>query len=574
VPLRGIQEALAAAGKPRNARVNAELAHELAYRRSVRAIVAGSITRAGHTYVLTARAEDVDSARVIATVTEVAKNDDGLIPAAARIGTTLRRRLGEAGDAVRATRALNLVRTSSFEALKLTENGLWLLQAKGDFHGAAEQYRRATLLDSEFVDAWSGLAIAKTNAGERDSALVFLKRALQLTNRMSEARRLGIEGSVAFAEDDVPRSASLYRRSLALGNLPIRTNLANRLASLGRLDEALAVYKDLLQDPWGSKTAETFNEWVALLCLGRVDEAAQVSAKFTPPHSITAPANNALVGGKWQLADSLGSHLFADEAEDPGVRWEGGMVAAGAATARGALARARAHLDRMVTLDTGSPASRKNTLFVATLLDLLAGHAHAGGAAPAASDSGEFWRGYQAIASAVDGDTARSRASIVRLRGHAPRWEARLMSAVAEGLIDSRAGRYERVVEQLGPTARSRLFESRLPVAGTAYVIRWLVGNAWERLGKPDSAAVYYELAQETGRSPDADFYARAVTLPFALQRLVVLNARMGRYEVAGKRWEEFQRLVTEPDDEFRPIVAQARLELANALTREGPARR
>ena len=145
------------------------------------------------------------------------------------------------------------------------------------------------------------------------------------------------------------------------------------------------------------------------------------------------------------------------------------------------------------------------------------------------------------------------------------------MASVADGIMDLHAGRYERVIERLGPTARSHLYESRLPIGGTSYVIRWLVGNAWEHRSQPDSASVYYELALEVGRSPDVDFYARAVTLPYALQRLVVVNARLGRYEAAGKRWEELQRLVAQPDDEFRPLMTQARVELAHALGREGP---
>jgi hypothetical protein len=146
------------------------------------------------------------------------------------------------------------------------------------------------------------------------------------------------------------------------------------------------------------------------------------------------------------------------------------------------------------------------------------------------------------------------------------------MMGLAEGLVDSRAARHDRVVELLGPTARTRLFESRLPTAGTAYIFRWVVGNAWEKLGRPDSAVAYYELAQEPGREVEMDFYARAITLPYALQRLVVLNAQMGRIAEAEKRWKELQRLVTRPDDEFRPLMAQARAEITSARAREGPA--
>jgi serine/threonine protein kinase len=63
--------------------------------------------------------------------------------------------------------------------------------------------------------------------------------------------------------------------------------------------------------------------------------------------------------------------------------------------------------------------------------------------------------------------------------------------------------------------------------AGRA-LMRWLVAEAFERSGRPDSAAAYCELALDRGPMTGPDWYQRAMLFSFLHQRLAVLDAELG----------------------------------------------
>ena len=93
---------------------------------------------------------------------------------------------------------------------------------------------------------------------------------------------------------------------------------------------------------------------------------------------------------------------------------------------------------------------------------------------------------------------------------------------------------------------------------------RWLVAEAYEGLGRPDSAATYFELAMSPIGSPGALRDAR-IAYSYAHRRLVLLYARMGRLEEARRHWEIFSATFTRPDPEMRPLIEEARAALASA---------
>ncbi|MGH7552854.1 MAG: hypothetical protein ACREMQ_07470 [Longimicrobiales bacterium] len=92
--------------------------------------------------------------------------------------------------------------------------------------------------------------------------------------------------------------------------------------------------------------------------------------------------------------------------------------------------------------------------------------------------------------------------------------------------------------------------------------MQWFVARAYEAAGRPDSAVAYYALivspAVETGTA-NANELSRAVVYSFALQRLVVLNARMGRVAEARKHWKIFSETFSDPDRAMMPLVEEAR---------------
>lgn len=101
-------------------------------------------------------------------------------------------------------------------------------------------------------------------------------------------------------------------------------------------------------------------------------------------------------------------------------------------------------------------------------------------------------------------------------------------------------------------------------------MMRWLVAQAYESLGRPDSAAAYLELLLSPLGRVDQEYLARGIAFSFAHRRLVLLYARLGRLEDARRHWEIFKETLAHPDPEMRPLIEEARAALTSV---EGMAR-
>jgi hypothetical protein len=231
-----------------------------------------------------------------------------------------------------------------------------------------------------------------------------------------------------------------------------------------------------------------------------------------------------------------------------------------------------------LALPDPSDACRRQALRDWLLIDLIEGRLQSPPWTLDPRDTSAAWQSYRALRLAATDDTLGARAALRGLRHRRLRWTARVNLLLAEGLIDLRAGRFQRVVDALDPPARTRAYEGRPPADITPYALRWVVSAAWAGLGRPDSAAALCALALHPAReaSPLTSdwFEAYPITLPFALQRMVMLETRLGRLEDARRHMQTLDSLATRPDAEFRPLLAEARqaLESAEAMGRGGTA--
>ena len=122
----------------------------------------------------------------------------------------------------------------------------------------------------------------------------------------------------------------------------------------------------------------------------------------------------------------------------------------------------------------------------------------------------------------------------------------------------------------LQPIASQPLEIGRVPYAAGMTAIRWFLADAFEKLGQPDSAAVYLERVTSDPAPAFQETHLRGIALPFAHRRLVLLYARMGRIEDARRHWQIFTATVRTPDPEIVSLIAEARAALVSA---EGMAR-
>ncbi|HET9327885.1 MAG TPA: protein kinase [Candidatus Eisenbacteria bacterium] len=567
VPSEQMRLALARAERPVNTPVDAQLARELAYRSSVRTVLAGSIGRLGRGYSVVLRVEDAETPRTILTERATARNEDALIPALQRIAERLRAGLGERQKEIRESRPRDPVATASFEAYQLYVRGRGLGKELRSREAIAV-LRDALALDPDFAMAWRSLAINLQLLGQSDSALAALDQALRRPHRLTTTERLMIEANRATMAGELELAIQAFGRALQHdpSNALALQNRHVVWCMMGRFPEALedlhAYYR---ADPFGLYDLNRRNEARVLSSLGRSDEARKVARAIERP----AYRHDALIGveiaaTRWAAVESLA--IIRLREPDPGP--VAVFALASAQAARGAWRAAastfeRVERDSSEVEGTGIQHSRRGRL----MLSVVSGGAIPLPAHPWAGDSSAadiLTRGLRAALAGNRMDAQR----LFALAQKRPRLEQvrqgatpSLLAARLEALVN----RWNEVVTILQPVARQPVeFGYCTDPAGMS-AIRWLLADAFEQLGRPDSAAACLERITSDPAPFLHDYYLRGVIIPLAHRRLVLLYARMGRIDDARRHWQLFSETVRTPDPEVESLIAEARDALRNA---------
>ena len=578
VPADQFRLALDLAGKPRGTRVDGALARELAYRRAIRAVVEGRVGRLGGGYSVVVRAVDADSARVLAAVSEAARSDAELIPTVGRVARRLRDALGERREDLRATAELRDIMTPSFEAYRRFIKARQLLLGV-DNRGSIAMARSALSLDPDFAPAWNLMGYSFANLGELDSAMAAFDEALRRPRRLPEVARFQTQAAVAQIRGDV--QGTLEALDQALHHDPSRqathNNRGSALLSLGRPEEALASLRRAGEvGPFGPHQMTLINQFLALLWLGRLDEARKVARQFKGGLAENGPAQLAVAAGDWAAAESLGRAVVENPDAAAGDRI-GVSALAVALAARGSVSAA----DRALQREQRTAAEERRRVDLQSakrgrlLLGMVCGRLNAIPEDVASSDTTTLALVTQGLWEAAAGDTARARRLLNRIRSRSVIEQYRQGSnpSLIEAWIAARAGRLGESVRLLEPAALQG-DDFGFMLAGRNRVLkRWLVAEAYEGLGRPDSAAAYFELAMSPLGDAGALRDAR-IAYSYAHRRLVLLYARMGRLEEARRHWEIFSSTFTRPDSEMLPLIEEARAALANAEAMAKSARR
>ena len=493
VPRDQIQVALERAGKPLTTRVNADVAHELAYRSAVRAVLEGEIQRIGAGYSVVLRAVDAESLKVIVSERGTAATENALIPTLGRMAERLRRDLGERRNALAATRPMTDIATPSFEAYRLWLQGERLRQAV-DWDGAISLYREALRLDPGFASAWVSIGIAQASSGRRDSALASYDRAIGQPGRLTLGQRLEAEARRAIATGEWEANLAATSRWAQLQ--PDDPEALNRygaaLADAGRYEEALTSYDEAIRrSPFGPTPNLLANKVHCLLDMGRVDEArtlAPLTGGYGPARRVMAE----LAACDWAAAESLATAQLqapaGTNAVSPAVS---ALHQAIALAGRGAL---RASAESMVQ---AARAAEGSSPLMGELADraLLYLSSETRGAIrpptpPRASANSAAALVTRGLSAAAAGDAATARRLLDELRRR-PETEQRslgLAPQLLEARIAAAAGRWPEVVRVLEPVARLRA-ELGWFGPGTYSTnlqeVRGLLADAFQHLGAP-----------------------------------------------------------------------------------------
>jgi serine/threonine-protein kinase len=562
MPRHQVAAALQAGGFPDSARVSPEVARELAERSSVRAVITGSVLPvAGEAYSIVLRAVSVDDGSEIASIAGAADPGE-LIQVVEDLARRLRRALGERRDLTASPdQPLEQVATPSLDAYRHFVQARDRIDA-GDLAGGKRLLHEAIRLDSAFASAWEALGISHVFGRNLDSARIAYARALSFPKRLTETQRFGVEADAAYAiRHDLPAAISWY--DLYLSRNPrsagARNNRALYLSSLGRHEEALEELRRAIEvNPLGPEHAqvELLNLAAELVVLGRVREATAEARKlkgvFADYFSVLRPSALA----DWALAESTAASIASRQDAPSFLRIQAVTTQAAARAARGAAA----HAERLLLAASRRAASEEMRWYHQARLLLATAAQRDLGPPPdsLATDSSAAGRVMHALWAAVQGDTGTAVRALEQAAAMPE--ETSLLGAgpaLARAWVDAHAGRWQAVTDSLGGIAQHGEHDATILDRGTAYPVRLLVADAYERLGRLDSAAAYLELVVTPTRMAPGHFAMRGLVYPFAHRRLAVLYAALGKADASADHSREVARSLTEPDPELRRLLPE-----------------
>jgi tetratricopeptide (TPR) repeat protein len=530
--------------------LDATTGKELAFRSNVGTVLVPSLEAVGSTLALTLRVLDPKDGAVLATERASAPGEEQLIPAIDGAVRRLQRKLGERRSELAAIPKLTEATTASFEAYRK-------LVAQGPDPVRLALWREAIAIDPGFAAAWRRLTNYWNNNGNRDSTLAAAANLERTLNRGTERERLEYRVTIAVARNDYPAALALYDRLISqYGPEPGFLNTRGLvLHVMGRTEEAIQAVRQALAVSRFPVRGHVVNLIQWLNTVGRPAEArravdsirAIVCRPECPPawrddRQIVIAFNILL--DEWDRADSLIASGEAGQYAQP---------AASLLARRGAVREAEQRLDGqgpgqglhpevarlLFRLVRGPPWSKPRELADHDQLHRL--------------EWVGIWEG-------LAGDSAAARRIAAGLPDSIPGPYRGAAPEMIRAVIAMRAGQWRDVVSILGPVVKTgELGRGQTDMWVSPLPMRWMVAQAYERLGMADSAAATYEQVLWPGGSWVQPMALRGITYSFAHQRLVILYARLGRLDDANRHFRILTESFTTPDPEFRPLLAEAR---------------
>jgi tetratricopeptide (TPR) repeat protein len=575
VPIEQVKIALRNSGRPDTTSVPAELARELAYRSSIPVVIEGTVTRLGPSTALTLKATSSQDGRVLASVTGSANNESDLVTVVTRLARDLRRGLGENSDVFATTASWTDAPTPSFEAFKLYLRGKDLINGN-DPWAAIPILRRATALDPEFATAWSGIGIAFVNMGRRDSAQVYQRLALRYPERLPLPRRLLAEAQLAELTGDRPRAIQAYDEILHIDAAPVEraTALNNKAGLLVGMPEQ--VFELLRQsaalEPVAPTDITVSNMTDALIEMRRIPEAHDMARKIRGPIGRLYVTELLLIDRSWDRADSLVNAIQRDPALSEALKRRARGAAASVRGARGQLAEAErilGEVERSASADK-NPRGAGNAWFAHAWLARLAGHSTP--PEPEGMKGTSWARAAAALRAAEAGDSTVARNAVDGWPDPMEPDEAshRALRDHVEACLALRRGHWTAAVERLRGNAAggARDLPNLERVLRTRS--RWLIADAFGKLGRPDSVAAYLQLILEPPAYETPHVFWRGLWEPFVRCRLVDVYASMGRLADARREWDAVSSTCTRPDPELVAMLDATRARLQDSQGMRG----
>jgi tetratricopeptide (TPR) repeat protein/tRNA A-37 threonylcarbamoyl transferase component Bud32 len=564
MPASAIGDALRRMNRPRETRVDATLAREIAVREGAKAVLVGKITPLAEGYIVSEALITAATGDELAAYRETVDGQRELIESIDRLTRKLRGKIGESLRHIRAEAPLERVTTSSLEALKKYSEGLRANNFTNEYAKATRLFEEAAALDSTFGMAYRSMSQSLLNEGKRARAVTILEKAHALRDRMTERERFFTDATwfgigphadrarqaaayeqllevrpdewgamqnlaqIYQSRREFARAESLWKRAMTYRAEQFSPfNIIGAQISAGRLDDARRSFEEARRLYGANPRVPA--EWANLLYSeGKVDSAIAVLPLDDTDHTILRAMRGQRAGAMASPSEMRpvqrqvrGSPVFDTVALAHIMVWQDGRPADAVRMMDAALTKA--------PLDT-RPPNQRDFLNIATFY--------------AAAKQPERARQLLAQYDAAVTDTARRRLDQPN-RDLAEAW-----LAIASGRFDEAHGLFQKA--------------GALPDGHFGSCITCFdpgIGLAYDLAGKADSAIATYE--HFVTAPTDSKWYPDAIYLAWILRRLGELYEAKGDAASAVIRYEKFVTLWSMADAALQPQVADVRRRIA-----------
>ncbi len=192
LPDQRVQSTLRLMGRDAGERITPSIAREICQRTGSKAMIGGSITQLGSSYVISLDATNCRTGDTLEKEQVQAARKDDVLKALGAAAASLRRGLGESLASVEKYDApIQDATTSSLDALRSYTRAVNVRRQQGDL-ASLPFFKTAVDQDPNFALALARLGTIYSNLGEDQAARDYTARAFALRDRVSEPERLYI----------------------------------------------------------------------------------------------------------------------------------------------------------------------------------------------------------------------------------------------------------------------------------------------------------------------------------------------------------------------------------------------
>jgi tetratricopeptide (TPR) repeat protein len=582
VPQAQIGAALERTKRAPDARVDFDVARDIAPREGFKAIVDGEVTGVSGGYIVSVRLVRADSGIELASFRETGEGPRGLIDAADKLARALRGKAGESLRQVNATPPLAQATTSSLDALR-KYSAAARANSLGDPH-AIGLAREAVAFDSTFASAWSLLGATLSNYGATASAIdSALTQAYRYRERLPAVERdLVVARYYALGPGhDRAKAIAAYEGIIRRDSVPsVLVNLAEQLRK--RREFARAESLNVASSRLNPGAATSLGNAVEMqLNQGKLKEVVGTLARLKAVSPIYARNRGLFVmfaQGDYAAMQSDGDSIVRS-INTPGGRQVGYFAKRSVALLSGRLRdydsfRIAAGVTRGVPLPDDS-------IYVVMTDVVVKG--------PSSKDADRLDHAIAEIPfkdlPMVDRPYLFAAGALARL-GSADKARAMVARYHAEmtdtAISRERQPSLHRVLGEIALAARNpreALAEFRLSDVGSdgapadecSPCLPFDLARAYDAAGKADSAAMMFERYLSTPYWFKASYDMDPMRVPAIRERLGQLYESLGNSEKAAENYRDFIDLWKNADPELQPRVADARKRLARLTPVEKP---